>query len=176
MQRHTPALLIAVLSALISLPVAHNLPAQEPADPQAQIRQLQELVRQQGERLAALEAALAIQQKSMENLAKEQQTTAAAVAAPQKLPVIVSLGKGTDQLKVTGDLRLRYETQSHDTGSADSSQSRFLPRLRIGLVWTSPDWEVGAGLATGTDKATGTNDTWGDTSPFQSDDLRLDYA
>lgn len=176
MMCHTRSLLPAMLLGLSGLLLATSLPAQDAADAQAQIRQLQELVRQQGERLAALETALAIQQKTMETMAKEQQTVAAAVAAPQKSPVVVALGKGTDQLKITGDLRLRYETQSHDTSSGDSAQSRFMPRLRVGLVWTSPDWEVGAGIATGGDKATSTNDTWGDTSPFQSDDLRLDYA
>ncbi|MDX9978929.1 MAG: putative porin [Lentisphaeria bacterium] len=159
--------------------VCQALPAEEKTDPQEQIRQLQEMVRQQGERLAALEAMLASQQQAMTTLAQQQATVAAAVQSRPEakgvLPVV--LGKGTDQLRLTGDFRLRYEAQSREgSGVSGKERDRFLPRLRVGLVWTSSDWEVGAGVATGGIGATGTNDTWGDTSPFQTDDLRLDYA
>lgn len=155
------------------------LPAEEKTDSQEQIRQLQEMVRQQGERLAALETVLASQQQAMAALVQQQATVVAAVQAKPEakgiLPV-VSLGKGTDQLRLTGDFRLRYEAQSREVNGAENTRDRFLPRLRVGLVWTSSDWEVGAGVATGGSAGTSTNDTWGDTGPFQSDDLRLDYA
>ncbi len=154
------------------------LPAEEQADPREQIRQLQELVRRQGERMAALEAALATQQEMIAQLLQQQAPAAAAQSQPEAkglLPTIV-LGKGTDQLRLTGDFRLRYEAQSREVKGAENTRDRFLPRLRVGLVWTSSDWEVGAGVATGGIGGTSTNDTWGEDGPFQTDDLRLDYA
>lgn len=172
--RRLPVMLVSFMGLLLAVP----LPAQGTADTQAQIRQLQELVRQQGERLAAMESLLVAQQRTIETLAKTQAAPASA-PAPTGVSVVlptVALGKGTDQLRLTGDFRLRYEQQGREKSGVDQDRSRFLPRLRVGLVWTSPDWEVGVGLATGGDKGTSTNDTWGDTNPFQSDDLRLDYA
>ena len=167
------------LSALAAVAwlACQALPAQNTPNPQAQVRQLQELVRQQGERLAAMEALLAKQQQSVASLAKAQQATPAAQSGSTEVVVPkVSLRKGIDQLKIVGDLRLRYEHQNRDVGGVESSRDRFMPRLRLGLVWTASDWEMGAGLATGGSGATSTNDTWNSTNPFQTDDIRLDYA
>jgi outer membrane murein-binding lipoprotein Lpp len=95
------------------------------------------------------------------------------------------LGKGIDGVKLTGDLRVRYETRDQDYGnyaaSADDSsedRARFRTRFRIGLLWSNPteEWEAGAGLATGGDDGRSTNDTWGETNTFETGDIRLDYA
>lgn len=175
----TSRLLPVILASLMGLLPIAPLSAQEAADTQAQIRQLQELVRQQGERLAAMESLLAAQQQTIETLAKTPAVAPASAPPAAGVKVVlptVALGKGTDQLRLTGDFRLRYEQQHREKSGVENERSRFLPRLRVGLVWTSSDWEVGAGVATGAEKATSTNDTWGETSPFQTDDLRLDYA
>jgi hypothetical protein len=96
------------------------------------------------------------------------------------------LGKGIDGLRLTGDLRIRYEqadrhlTGGDDAAKGDGDYSRFRSRLRLGGIWTNKteEWEVGAGLATGEDaNARTTNETWGhSTYPFEKGDVFLDYA
>ena len=95
------------------------------------------------------------------------------------------LGKGIEGLKLTGDLRLRYEMRDQDfenyaASETDSKEDRgrFRTRFRLGMVWQNPTeaWEIGAGLATGGDDGRSTNDTWGETNAFETGDIRLDYA
>ena len=148
--------------------------AEAPADTQAQIRELRELVRLQGERIAALEALVAKQQQTVETMVAAQPAAPAPKAGP--VEAVVALAKGTDQLKITGDFRLRYQSESREEDGIESDRDRFLPRLRLGLVWKSSEWDVGVGLATGGEKGTSTNDTWNDNSVFKTDDIRLDYA
>ncbi len=87
-----------------------------------------------------------------------------------------------DQLKIKGDLRVRYErrdrTEPSGSSSEDKARDRYRTRFRLGGVWnnTAENWEIGAGLATGGSGGTSTNDTWGDDSPFETGDIRLDYA
>lgn len=92
---------------------------------------------------------------------------------------VVLANEFIDQLKLKGDLRVRYEIRDKDnkTGS-DSSRERFRSRFRLGGEWKNKaeDWKVGAGLATGGSGATSTNDTWSETSAFETGDIRLDYA
>ena len=80
-----------------------------------------------------------------------------------------------DQLDIKGDLRVRFERRDVDGGKA---RDRFRTRFRLGGVWKNKteSWEVGAGLATGGTDGTSTNDTWGDAEPFETGDIRLDYA
>ena len=88
----------------------------------------------------------------------------------------VTLGnKFIDQLDVLGDLRVRYERRDVDGGTA---RDRFRTRVRVGGVWKNKaeSWEVGAGLATGGNGGTSTNDTWGESDIFETGDIRLDYA
>lgn len=83
-----------------------------------------------------------------------------------------------DQLKIKGDLRVRFETRQIEADGEDKNRDRLRTRFRIGGVWKnkSESWEVGAGLATGSTDATSTNDTWSEASPFETGDIRLDYA
>lgn len=82
-----------------------------------------------------------------------------------------------DQLKIKGDLRVRYERRDRDN-SSDDARDRFRHRFRLGGIWknAAENWEVGAGIATGDITGTSTNDTWGEESVFESGDIRLDYA
>lgn len=86
-----------------------------------------------------------------------------------------------DQVKVDGDLRVRYELMNKDLKSGngdDKTRDRFRSRFRLGFLWDNKEesWQAGAGLTTGDDTPTGTNDTWSDTKPFKTGDIRLDYA
>ncbi|NOY82938.1 MAG: hypothetical protein GXP31_18220 [Kiritimatiellaeota bacterium] len=92
------------------------------------------------------------------------------------------LGNGNiDSLKLQGDLRVRYERRSKDTGAVANkkeNRDRMRSRFRLGFVWTNSteDWEIGAGLATGGDDGRSTNDTWNEKKLFETGDIRLDYA
>ena len=95
---------------------------------------------------------------------------------------VVLANEFIDQLTLKGDLRARYEIQSKDyysqANTADVDRERWRTRFRVGGVWDNKaeDWQVGAGLATGDDTPSSTNDTWSDTKPFKTGDIRLDYA
>ncbi len=86
-----------------------------------------------------------------------------------------------DQLKLKGDLRVRYEARDidyKDGKGSDYSRERWRTRFRVGGVWENKaeNWQVGAGLATGSDDPTSTNATYSETKPFETGDIRLDYA
>jgi len=93
---------------------------------------------------------------------------------------VVLANKFIDQLKLKGDLRVRYERRDTDYKDSDDdyARDRWRTRFRLGGVWKNKqeDWEVGAGLATGGSGATSTNDTWSDDEPFETGDIRIDYA
>ncbi|MFQ6757869.1 MAG: hypothetical protein D9V46_13180 [Deltaproteobacteria bacterium] len=90
--------------------------------------------------------------------------------------------KFIDQLTLKGDLRARYEIRDRDykdtSASTDVSRDRWRTRFRLGGIWDNKEenWQVGAGLATGSDDPTSTNDTWSEDKPFETGDIRLDYA
>ena len=86
-----------------------------------------------------------------------------------------------DQLTIKGDLRVRYDIRDKDYKDgqgSDISRDRVRTRFRLGGIWDNKaeNWQVGAGLATGSDDPTSTNDTWSETKPFETGDIRLDYA
>jgi hypothetical protein len=95
---------------------------------------------------------------------------------------VVLANEFIDQLTLKGDLRVRYERQSKEynsqADSIDVARDRWRTRFRLGGVWANKgeDWEVGAGLASGSDDPASTNDTWSENKPFESGDIRLDYA
>lgn len=95
----------------------------------------------------------------------------------------VALANGfIDQLTLKGDLRARYERQDKEyyaqANTADVARDRWRTRFRVGGVWDNKaeDWQIGAGLASGSDDPTSTNDTWSEAKPFETGDIRLDYA
>ncbi|MDG4476196.1 putative porin [Thiovibrio frasassiensis] len=86
-----------------------------------------------------------------------------------------------DQLTLKGDLRVRYEKRDKDYKDgqgSDASRDRWRTRFRLGGIWDNKaeNWQVGAGLATGSDDPTSTNDTWSESKTFETGDIRLDYA
>lgn len=89
------------------------------------------------------------------------------------------LSNHIDNLKIKGDLRVRYERRDRDLAAGgDEVLERMRLRLRAGLVWNSDkeNWELGAGLITGGAEGTKSFDTWGESYYFETGDLRLDYA
>ena len=91
---------------------------------------------------------------------------------------LLSLYSDSDEIAIKGDLRIRYERRSRDTKGNDDTRDRFRQRFRLGFTWknTESDWLIGAGLATGDQSATSTNDTYSDGAIFETGDIRLDYA
>ncbi len=155
-------------------------PADEPLNPQDDIRQLRELVRQQGEQLRRIQAQLDARNETEKAIADSRchvESQAAAKPEGSADGPRIGLGKGIERLELTGDLRTRFEYDQRDSNGHEQHRSRVRPRLRLGAVWGSTErWEIGVGLATGDEQATSTNDTWGDTRPFKTGDIRLDYA
>jgi len=101
----------------------------------------------------------------------------------------LKLGKNIESLKFKGDLRVRFERHDEDKDANDPSavnnpKDRFRSRFRLGMFWKNPTekWEIGAGFCTGKYSSTSTNDTWSYREsakkevPFDSGDIRLDYA
>jgi len=93
----------------------------------------------------------------------------------------VSSNEFIDGIKLKGDLRVRYEMRDRDYKDGkgeDITRERFRTRFRLGGVWDNKteSWQAAAGLATGGDDPTSTNDTWSEAKPFETGDIRLDYA
>lgn len=115
-------------------------------------------------RVDELQKQLDDQQKTIDKLGAEKNS--------------LGLSKQIDNLKINGDLRVRYERRDRDKVSGDDVLERMRARFRAGLVWqsSSENWEVGAGLTTGGESGTGAFDTWGENKFFETGDIRLDYV
>jgi len=144
-----------------------------------------EALSQQVQELAAKQAPAADTSQLQKGLMETNEALAQTNKKIEAMDQELVLGKGIEGLKLTGDLRVRYEARDQDFGNyaaseEDSSEdrARFRTRFRIGLTWTNPteSWETGAGLATGGDDGRSSNDTWGETNTFETGDIRLDYA
>jgi len=102
-------------------------------------------------------------------------------AIEKKKGFVVSGNEFIDGIKLKGDMRFRYDVrnkQFKDGMGEDITRERFRTRFRLGGVWDNKEesWQVGAGLASGSDDPTSTNDTWSENKPFETGDIRLDYA
>jgi hypothetical protein len=119
------------------------------------------------------------------NAAMEKHAAAKAGSGPT-----ISLGKGIDGLKITGDLRLRHEyadlegdpewpvAKSPERKDDQRIHNRFRHRARLGGVWTnsSENWEIGLGMEYGSSSGNSANDSWNKSSTWESGDAYLDYA
>lgn len=77
------------------------------------------------------------------------------------------------RMKLSGDLRVRYQWQKRKGSANDRHRGRY--RFRIGVTTQIVDMvEVGFGLATGSGDPRSTNQTMQKT--FQTEDIRIDYA
>lgn len=92
----------------------------------------------------------------------------------------VSGNEFIDGIKLKGDMRVRYDVRDREykDEAKDLSRERFRTRFRLGGIWDNKEenWQVGAGLITGSDDPTSGNDTWSEVRPFETGDIRLDYA
>ncbi len=127
-------------------------------------------------RLDYLQKKLNQQQQIIEDL-KNQKNADKNIESPVKEEEKnnFQISRHIDSLKLKGDLRLRYEYRKRDESK---NRNRMRTRFRLGGTWvnSNENWEVAAGLATGDESATSTNDTWSDDSFFETGDIRLDYA
>ncbi|MCM8529935.1 MAG: putative porin [Lentisphaeraceae bacterium] len=97
---------------------------------------------------------------------------------------LLTLSNNIEHLTIKADLRVRWEninwkgnSEPDANAQAGKQQDRFRQRFRLGFIWqTNEDWEIAAGLATGDSSANSTNDTYSDSSAFETGDIRLDYA
>lgn len=99
---------------------------------------------------------------------------------------ILSLGKGIDNLTITGDVRTRWEGTRYNFTSAagvdsSSNRSRFRAQLHLGGIWKAEGWEVGVGFVGGAsnDPRSNNRDFSSGTaaeSTFSKSGLWLDYA
>ncbi len=97
---------------------------------------------------------------------------------------LLILNKHVTNLKIKGDLRLRYQREDKSaydkvTGerTGKETRDRFRQRVRVGAEWkTTEGWTIGLGVATGDEDGSSTNDTYGDEGVWDTGDLRLDYA
>lgn len=121
-----------------------------------------------------------------------QETNVALAETNNRVDNKIQLGRGIDGLKLTGDLRVRYETRDRQVdqyplnGATDKDRTRLRERVRLGGVWTNKEEkrEVGVGLATGNGRDQGlttadgrsTDADWGRNGAFDHLEVWLDYA
>ncbi|RJX26037.1 MAG: hypothetical protein C4531_16410 [Desulfurivibrio sp.] len=173
----------AVLSACLALP-AVTLAATIDEQILKELEFLRNKVQAQQERIEALESGMdkKVEAKVEEKVAEKVKQSGGAGSK------VALANEFIDQLTFKGDLRVRYDVRDKDYKSGrvdnagdplrDVTRERFRTRFRAGGVWENKaeSWQVGAGLATGDDTATSTNDTWSENKVFETGDIRLDYA
>jgi hypothetical protein len=149
------------------------------------LRELQELraqVSNQQAEIDMLKGQKASAPEEMEYLKNKVAANAEHIDAIEaKKGFAVSGNEFIDGIKLKGDLRVRYEMRDReykDLLGTDITRERFRTRFRLGGVWDNKEesWQAAAGLATGGDDPTSTNDTWSEAKPFETGDIRLDYA
>jgi hypothetical protein len=178
-----------VLSTAAALGLCLYLPAAALAgggpSNDAILRELQELraqVSNQQAEIDMLKGQKATAPEDMEYVKTKVAAQGEHIAAIEaKKGFAVSGNEFIDQIKLKGDLRVRYEMrdkQYKEGMGEDITRERFRTRFRLGGVWDNKEesWQVGAGLASGSDDPTSTNDTWSENKPFETGDIRLDYA
>ena len=80
-------------------------------------------------------------------------------------------------LSINADLRLRYENSERDISGSDDSRNRIRTRFRLNTSFaTDYGWTVHAGLVTGDSNGAYPNNTWNESSSWDTGDIRLDYA
>jgi hypothetical protein len=137
------------------------------------IETMQQQIEQQQQAIQALKG----------QLQQQQEETQASLAQMNQGSGLI-LGGNVDNLKFTGDLRIRNQYDVYEPDGMydddDMTADRWRYRLRLGFVWTNSteNFEIGAGIATGGAGKTSnsTNATWNDSEEFEYDSLCLDYA
>ncbi len=178
-----------VLSTAMALGFCLYLPtatlAGGSASNDAIMRELQELraqVSNQQAEIDMLKSQKATAPQDMEYLKNKVAANGEHIEAIEaKKGFAVSGNEFIDGIKLKGDLRVRYEMRDRDYKDllgTDLTRERFRSRFRLGGVWDNKteSWQAAAGLATGGDDPTSTNDTWSEAKPFETGDIRLDYA
>jgi hypothetical protein len=168
-----------IVSAVLALGVCVVLPAIADAQTTSQDEIKKELAAMRAQLAAQMEKIEALESK-LEKVEKEK----IEVKAEEKAAGKVALAnKFINQLTLKSDLRVRYDRLSRNyynqATDDDYNRDRWRTRFRIGLIWDNEaeDWQVGAGLiANDQNRATNSNGTWSEDSPFDRHYVSLDYA
>ena len=144
-----------------------------------ELSELKEIVRKQQEELNKLNKKVERQQSVHNEALTHYIKNEVDRAIRARGTDLLTLGSNVENLTIKGDLRLRHQRRELD--SAQTGQDLWRMRFRLGFVWkTNEGWEIGAGIATGSNGARSgrsTNQTLnsGGTA-FETNDLNLDYA
>ncbi len=159
----------------VTLALSASLWAIENDEILKKIEQMQQEIRQQQSEIQSMRRQLNENQGQLSRQIREE-VDRAVDPSQRSSGGGIKLSDHISNLKIKGDLRLRYEARDVDK-STETTRDRFRTRLRLGGVWAAEEgWEIGVGVASGGSDATSTNDTWSDSGPFDTGDLRIDYA
>lgn len=127
--------------------------------------------------LSQSEASALLQEMQKEGARQQAEVKQAASEAAKeevkKTPV--KIPDWVNKIKLTGDIRLRYQGEKTDEKADSPQRDRYRIRWRVGAVAkVTDDWEAGFGFASGGDDPRSTNQTLYNT--FNTPDARLDYA
>lgn len=172
-----------ILPAILALGACVVLPAIADAESTSQEDIKRELEAMRAQLAAQMEKITTLENK-LEKVEKEKVEAKAEVKSDEKAAGKVALANEfIDQLTIKSDLRVRYDQLNKDymnnSSKSDFNRDRWLTRFRLGFLWDNKaeDWQVGAGLITGTiNDATSSNNTWSETSAFEKGKISLDYA
>ncbi|MGK0298947.1 MAG: hypothetical protein ACI9XC_002572 [Gammaproteobacteria bacterium] len=112
-------------------------------------------------------------------MADQEQTTAARAEIKKDVKnetnvatKSIDAASWASKISLKGDARMRYSGKKEEP---NINRDRGRVRYRLGVIaQPTSGWEVGAGLASGTDDLRSTNQTFGDT--FSTKGIHLDYA
>lgn len=138
-----------------------------------ELDELRQQLEQQYTEMAKMQARLI----ELETAQKEQAATVAKLESSPTMEVPETLS-WLENLKLFGDFRYRYESNSWDSddGSSNERHRNFI-RLRIGLkTKINEEFDFAMRVITGSDNPTGANQTLGEDPAFGSRDIWLDQA
>lgn len=150
---------------------APSAPATADADLAKVVQELRNKLQQQEKRIAELESGQKTVTKEAAKAALAEAAKEMGLDAAKQPP----MPKWLDNLKLYGDVRLRFQDDHDNIGT--KYRNRFRYRLRFGIVktWLDDQVETGFQLASGeTDDPTTTNETMGDN--FARDPIWIDLA
>ena len=172
-----------IMTAVLALGACVALPAIAAAESTSQEDIKRELEAMRAQLAAQMEKITALESK-LEKVEKEKVEVKADAKAEGKAAGKVALAnKFINQLTLKSDLRVRYDRLSRNYYSQatndDYNRDRWRTRFRFGFIWDNEeeDWQAGAGLiANDQNRATNSNGTWSEDSPFDRHYVSLDYA
>lgn len=158
---------LAMLTALSMAALLTSAPALAAIDDATVLRLIKQ-VEALTEKVDKLENA--DQKLREENIALRNQVKASSATSSKSAEKLA----WTDRVKLSGDLRYRYENIDDETKDNDRNRSRIRARIEA-QAQVSDTWKVGLGLASGEDDPTSTNQSLGQGGSSKGINLDLAY-